>query len=81
MHAATAGIYFGGPAAIKAGLGLTCYDFGWVTYPEKVLTQALRQAHVHTHLITVQMRLTRDVLAGNDLGQPLMEIIHKNCEG
>lgn len=79
MHSATAATYFFGPAAVKeAG---SCYDPSWTAYPEKVLSQALRQAHVGTHLIRVQSRLTRDVLAGNHLGQRQTEVIHKNCEG
>ena len=83
MHAPTAGVYFTEPTQLKTGvIHPGCYDQAWQAYPEKVLSQALRLAHVPTHLITVQSRLTRDVLARNDLGQPQpVEIIHKNCEG
>jgi len=77
MHAETAGPYFSGPAALKASG--QCYTDAWKSFPEKVLSQSLRLSGVHTHLSSVQLRLTRDVREGNDRGRPQPPTIPKAC--
>jgi hypothetical protein len=68
--------YFVGPTTIPSN----CTDPMSDHYPERRLTLALRLAGVDVHLITVQMRLTRDVLRGNALGQAQpARVIEKLC--